>query len=65
MPPPTALWAAFPGGHPMNTTIRRSLRTLFLLLVAATFSACCFHGHHCRSFSFGSAHGHSHGGHCR
>jgi len=30
----------------MNTITRRSLRTLVLLLVAASFTACCFHGHH-------------------
>ncbi|MBL8726920.1 MAG: hypothetical protein JNM25_00725 [Planctomycetes bacterium] len=49
----------------MNIPTRRSLRTLLLVLVAASFSACCFHDHHCRSFRFGYSHGHGYGGHCR
>jgi hypothetical protein len=39
----------------MNITIRRSLRTLVLLLVATSLGACHFHGHHgrhCHGFGF-------------
>jgi len=37
----------------MNITIRRSLRTLVLLLVATSLGACHFHGHHGRGHGFG------------
>lgn len=47
----------------MNTFTRRSLRTLVLLLVAASFTACHFHGHHGRCSSFG--HWHAPVRHCR
>lgn len=47
----------------MNTATRRSLRHLLLVLVAASFGACCFHGHHWHGGGWGGGHGHYR--HCR
>jgi hypothetical protein len=47
----------------MNHATRRSLRYVLLVLVAASFGACHFHGHHGGGWGWG--HGHGHYRHCR
>ena len=45
-----ALWGAFAGhprnGDPMTNLQRRLVRSLTLVLIAASLGACHFHGHH-------------------